>query len=1027
MSLSKLVFSQKRALLVLTVLVCGLGLYLSQQLPAAIFPSTSFPRIVILLENGVVPPEQMLATITQPVEEAMNGIPGISRIQSNTSRGSADINLFFDWKVDPQLTLQIVQQRLSALSLPSTVNIKRVDRLTFAVFPVAGYSLVSPSRTGEELREIARYDIRPRLARLPGVANVSIAGGETREYHVEANLEKMVARGVSIQKLCNAVSSANLTAAAGLLDTNHQFETALVSGQATRMEQLRDIVVARSSSTNIHVSDVAEVRKGLQPNYTIVQADGKPAVLLNILRQPSANTVAVSEEVKVEIEKIREKLPADITIKPFYDQAIMVRESMLSVRDAILIGLGLSVVILFVFLGDIRTTGIAVLVIPATVLVAILAMYGLGLSYNLMTLGGLAAAIGLIIDDAVVMVENIHSLSSQEPDRRKALERALREVAKPILVSTITPVVVFLPLTLLSGVAGVFFRSMALTMTVALLTSLFFALTLTPILADTLMSKVSAGGEDADGAILRACKSLYAKLLQTSLKRRFLVAAICAAAVFSAFQAYRNLGSEFLPSFDEGAFVLDYLAPAGSSLKETHKLLHKVETILLATPEVESYSLRVGLQLGLSNTAPNTGDFLVKLKPDRSRTTEEVVDDIREQIERTDPVLSVEFAGILNDLIGDLTSSPSPILIRLYCQDTELLHSKAGEVEDAIQQIPGIVDTNSGVVTSGPSVTFNVNPDKAATFSTDTSEVSNAIATVLTGTPVSTILEGSRVRTVRVSCRDELSDSVQTLESLPLCSTAGIPYRLSQVAEPHYVGGETEIERNGLRKSVTISARVSQLDLGTAIKRIKAKLKNEVEFPKEISVEYGGLYAEQQTTFREMLFSLVLAIVLVYFVLLLDFRSNKAAVSIMVGSTLSLCGVFWALYFTGATLNVVSFMGMIMVVGIVAKNGVLLLDALEQESVTDEGLTAALLHAGQRRFRPVLMTSLAAILGMAPLAMAVGAGAELLQPLAIAVIGGLVLSLPLALVVTPVVLSILHDGEFKKKLPFRQQIGIRDL
>ena len=492
MSIASLVFSQKRALVVFTFLVCSLGLFVSTRLPASIFPSTSFPRVVILLEDGVVPPEQMLATVTQPVEEAMNGIPGISRIQSNTSRGSADINLFFDWKVDAQQTLQNVQQRLSSLSLPSTVVIKRVDRLTFAVFPVAGYSMVSDTRTGAELRELARYEVRPRLARLPGVADVSLAGGETQEYHVEADLEKMVSRGLSLQTLCDAITQTNLLSAAGLIDTNHVFETALVNGRATRMEQLQKVVVSNSSNAAIHVCDVAQVKEGVQPNFTIVQADGKPAVLLNILRQPSANTVQVNRDVSDEMMRIREKLPSDVVIKPFYDQSIMVRESMLSVRDAIFLGLGLSVLILFAFLRDFRMTAIAILVIPSTVLVAILAMYGLGLSYNLMTLGGLAAAIGLIIDDAVVMVENIHSLSAQEKDRRTALERALREVAKPIVVSTITPVVVFLPLTLLSGVAGVFFRATALTMTVALLTSLFFALTLTPILADTFLAEPSA-------------------------------------------------------------------------------------------------------------------------------------------------------------------------------------------------------------------------------------------------------------------------------------------------------------------------------------------------------------------------------------------------------------------------------------------------------------------------------------------------------------------------------------------------------
>lgn len=1008
MNTSSLIFSQKRSILLLIALLCGLGTYLAPQLPAAIFPNTPFPRVVILMENGVVPAEEMLATVTQPVEEAMNGIPGIVRIQSVTARGSADVNLFFDWSVDPQNTLQIVQQRLSALSLPPTVNIKRVDRLTFAVFPVAGFSLVSDTRSQTQLQEIARYQIRPRLARLHGVADVAVAGGDIKEYHVRVDLEKLAARGLSLQQVIDAVSKSNVLSAPGVVSENHQFELVLVSGRALVKEQLGQIVVTNSTGASVHVRDVAEVVDGVKPRFNIVSADGRPAVLLNVLRQPSANTVAVTDEVKQEIKAIRADLPKDIKIAPYYDQSIMVKDSMLGVRDAILLGLLLSVLILFGFLKDLRTTAIAVLVIPATVSMTLLGMKLMGFSYNLMTLGGIAAAIGLVIDDAVVMVENIHSHRQLESHLRDAVRAALSEVTKPIIVSTITPVVVFLPLTLLSGVAGVFFRSMALTMTIALLTSLFFALTLTPILADSLLKSSGLHQDQEDGFLLKAFKGLYERVLRVCLRHKWLVVATAALAVTLTVGVWSRLGTEFLPAFDEGAFVLDYYAPPGSTLEETYGLLNRVEKILLKTPEVESYSLRVGLQLGLSNTAPNTGDFLVKLKQNRNRTTEEVIDDIRSQIEATDPVLSVEFAGILNDLIGDLSSSPSPVEIRLYHEDTALLHAKAREVQKVLDGIEGIVDTNSGIVESGPSVTFRVIPDRANTFSTDTAEIANALTTVLTGTEASTILEGPRVRTVRVTTKGGRQSSLADLGNIPLSSSSGVPYRLSQVAELAYGVGETELERNGLRKCDSVTARVSGVDLGTAINRVKKALAAQVNIPSGMTVEYGGIYAQQQQTFREMSLSLVLAITLVFLVLLVDFRSFMAAVSIMVGATLSLCGVLWALWLTGMTLNIVSFMGMIMVVGIVAKNGILLLDALHLDRPATPGtprsadLQQAVLAAGRRRFRPVLMTSLAAILGMLPLAVALGAGAELLQPLAIAVIGGLCLSIPLSLILTPV-------------------------
>ncbi len=1011
MNLARFVSTQSRAIIVLIGLLCAAGFYAAFHLPSALFPQTDFPRIIIIVDNGVVPAQQTMASVTRPIEEAMNGIPGILRIRSTTQRGAAAINLFFDWRTDIVQTLQLVQARLSYLPtpLPASASIRRIDRFTFAVFPVAGYSVISDTRDPASLRDIATYTIRPRLARLAGVAEVAVAGGKVREYHVTADPQRLTARNVSVQQVAESVRNANIMASPGLIDENHHLELALVSGQAREPAELNSIVVSSINGAPVTVADVATVESGAEPQYTIVTADGHPAVLLNVLRQPSANTVAVVDEVKTELDRLRGQLPKDIKIAPFYDQSLLVREGIRSVRDSILVGLLLSVGILFAFLRNWGTTVVAILVIPVTILATFLAMWVVGLSFDLMTLGGVAAAIGLVIDDAIVVVENIYTHLAAGQSRREAIQSAVSEIAGPIVGSTITPVVVFLPLTLLTGVTGVFFRSLALTMTVALLTSLVLALTLTPVLALRFVSAGSNPGHGEEGGrVLRAITRRYEWLLDHALAHRTLVVAVIVVVGLISYLIYQKLGSEFLPPFDEGAFVLDYVAPPGTSLAETDRILQHVERMLKETPEVESYSRRTGLQLGLAVTEPNTGDFMVKLKPGHKRPTDEVIDDLRKDIETSEPSLRVEFVSILSDLIGDLTSSPSPIEIRLFSEDAAATQRKAKEVRETIDKVPGVVDTFEGVVISGPAVTFRVDPQRAARFGVNANDVANTVTTAMTGDASSAILQQGRPIPVRVVLPESFRSSLDTLRGLYVRSSSGGVFRLDQVADIEYDPGQAEIEREGLRQSVAVTGRLSGSDLGTAIKAIQKSVAENVKLPPGMTLEYQGLYREQQASFRELAITLVLAICLVFVVLLLEFRSLSHPIAIVGGAVLALSGVLLALLVTRTTLNVVSMMGMIMVVGIVAKNGILMLDAVEDHLQAGENLRESLLRSGRRRFRPVLMTSLAAILGMLPLALAFGAGADLLQPLAIAVIGGLAVALLLSLVVTPTIFAMLR-------------------
>ncbi|MGZ4778774.1 MAG: efflux RND transporter permease subunit, partial [Thermoanaerobaculia bacterium] len=983
--------------------------------PLSLFPQTDFPRIIIVVDNGEVPAQQTLVTVTRLVEEAMSGIPGIARIKSTTSRGATEIDLFFDWKTNIEQTLQIVQARMSQLSseLPQSASIRTVNRLTFAVFPVIGYSITSAQRDPGTLRTLTELTIRPPIARIPGVAQVAVSGGEIREYQVQIIPQRLEGRGLTVAQVVDAVKNANVIDSPGLIDENHQLELALVSGKATTPEELGRIVVGTVNEVPVLLSDVATVGPGFEPHYTIVSADGRPAVLLNVLRQPAANTAAVNDAVKQELERLKPQLPRDVEIRPFYDQSLLVRAAVSSVRDAILIGLVLSVLILYGFLRNWGTTLVATVVIPVTILVTILVMWIVGLTLDLMTLGGVAAAIGLVIDDAIVVVENIYAHVVAGASRIEAVHLAMKEITAPIVFSTITPVVVFLPMSLLTGVTGVFFRSLALTMAVALLTSLVLALFFTPVLA---LRFVASGTnershdiEHEGGPILQRAVGIYERLLEIALRNAKIVLLLVGALLLVSYFMYRLLGSEFLPVFDEGAFILDYTAPPGASLLETDRMLRHVERLLKETPDVESFSRRTGLQLGLAGvTEPNTGDFAVKLR-DKHRNAEEVTSELRQKVESSEPALRVEFLGILSDLIGDLASSPSPVEIRLYSEDTAALQRTAKQIAASIAKVKGVVEVFDGIVISGPAVTFRIDPQRAALFGVTPADLNDTLAAALGGTSASSVLERNRTMTVRVLMPGDYRSSLDRLRSIRLHSPVTNGFvRVDQVATIEYDPGQTEIDREGLRQVLNVTARLEGTDLGTAINNIRAQLARDVHLPAGMTLEYGGLYQEQQASFRELAFTLLLAVALVFLVLLIEFRSFAHPIAIVTGAVLALSGTLAALLVTRTTLNVVSLMGMIMVVGIVSKNGILMLDTVEDHLEDGDDLHQALTRSGRRRFRPVLMTSLAAMLGMLPLALALGSGAELLQPLAIAVMGGLAFALLLSLIVTPTVYALIR-------------------
>ena len=1015
-----------RPILFFTIALAAVGAYLAFSIPISVFPSTNFPRIVIGVDNGVAPIDQMLVTITRPIEEGVNSVPGLQNVRSITSRGSAEIDLFFDWNSDMVLTLQRVDAVVARLQseLPPSAKIE-THRLTFAAFPIIGYSLTSDTVPQSRLWEIATYDIKPRMNRLNGVATVVIQGGRVPEFQVTPDPARLPAAGVTVSDILDAIRRTNLIDSPGLIESDHNLVLGLVSGQVRSADQLGQIVVKTSpGGVPIRVADVATVAPSVAPVYTAVTANGKPAVLLNVSRQPDSNTLDVANEAHALIRQLAPTLPPGVKLEPFYDQSTIVRDSISSVRDAVLIGILLSSVVLVLFLRDWGTSFVAGLVIPITLSITFIILKISGESFNLMTLGGLAAAVGLVIDDAIVVLENIVLHRDAGQKRYDAITSALRELTVPLIGSTVTPIVVFLPLIAMTGVNGTFFRSLAITMTVSLITSLFLALTWTPTLSQYLVRRKAAASDRSDShsgpdaaALLAAEEAhlggffgkiiaFYGRVMEAALKRPLILAASVLGIVVFSLASYHFLGSDLLPEMDEGGFILDYYTPPGSSLAESNRILQHIEEILRATPEVENTSRRTGMQLGLAAvTEANRGDFTVKLKSKRSRSVDEVTSDLREQIESSEPATKVEFVQILQDMIGDLSNQPEPIVIRLYAQDGSLLNETGPRVAEAISKVKGVVDVLNGVedAISGPAITYQVEPSVAARAGFTPEEIAVDAAAILEGEPATTpVILNDRSYTIRVRFPEANRATLDRMSNTLLVSATGKTATLGSLAKVVTAPGETEIRRENLQRLIQVTGRLEGVDLGTGIAAVQKAIDG-MHLPSTIRVEYGGQYEEQQKSFHDLLVVMLLALLLLFAVLLFEFRTFSAPIAILASALLSTSGAFLALLVTRTTFNVASFMGMIMVVGIVAKNGILLLDAEHRFRELGFSTKESMIQAGRRRLRPIAMTALATIAGMFPLALAIGAGSQMLQPLAIAVIGGLLSSMVLSLVFTPAI------------------------
>jgi CzcA family heavy metal efflux pump len=995
------------AVYLLAAFLTAAGIWAVFQLPSNIYPELNFPRIVVLSHAGDLAPETMLLTITRPVEEAVSTTSGVRRVDSKTIRGNSEIYILFQPNTDMQYALQLVQARVSEArsSLPADTEI-RVERITPEVFPVLSL-ILNGNVPDADLHDDAFYVLRPLFSRIPGVGNIEVQATDTREVSVIVDPQKMLAHRLSLVEIANELRDTNQVTSVGRLAKDYQQYLILTTSQFANLDDIRNTVVAVDNGAPIRVRDLADVSFGISDPTTLITGNGQPAALINISRQIGGNILQMTQQVLDQVRDLGAAIPKTLHISIVYNLAEFVSDSIGSVRDAIIIGAVLAILILFGFLRDGRTTLVAAASLPLSVIGTFFFLKIFNGTLNLMSLGGLAVAIGLIIDDAVVVIENIYRHLGLGESQQIAAERGTQELLGPVIGSTATTLVVFLPLSLLQGVVGEFFRALCLTLGVSVLLSLVYALTLIPLLSQNFLGSRTHREESAK--FMGPVNRVYERAVRWSLKHRAIVATAALGCVIVGVVLFTQLETGFLPEMDEGGYVLDYLTPPGTSLAETNILVQKVEQRIAAMPETASFSRRTGAEMGLYATQQNRGDILVKMKlrSQRKRSTQEEMEDMRSQIAENVPGLDVEFTQILQDMLGDLEGSPEPVELKIFGNDMTTLERLAEEVAPKLQKIPGLVDF-VGIQKGNPEIFFRVDPTVAGRAGLGTDDVTQQVSAGLLGLTESQFREADRTIDIRVRFPDAFRYNYSDIQQFPLLTPTKQIVPLSSLAHVEQVNGESALQRENQRLMVTLTARLENRDLGSGIRDVQ-KMMNGISLPTGTTYEIGGQYESQQSSFHDLLKVLCLALGAVFVVLVVQFRAFAPALIILSAAPLSLVGVFAMLLVTGTPLNVSSFMGIILMVGLVVKNGIILFEYVHK--LWDEEkmpLGEALVAAGKIRIRPILMTTLATLFGLLPLALGLGSGAELQKPLALAVIGGLLLSTFITLLVMPVLYSLLE-------------------
>jgi CzcA family heavy metal efflux pump len=1000
MTLGGFIARQQKGIALALALLCGAGALAYTRLPRGLYPELAFPRVVVVATLPDATAEIVGLNVTRPLEEALAPLLGVRRVRSRTIRGAVEINVQFDADSDMIVALQQVQARLAEVrpELPPQTALV-AERLTPTSFPVLTVN-VEGALPPAQLRDIALHQVRPALTRVPGVGPVGVTAGEVREVEIEVDPARAEAAGLTVEEIAQRVDASNRFLAVGRADRAYRRYVVVLDGRAGESSALGELVVGGGDRAPILLRDVARVRDAAADPRLLARSPKGPAAVVNVARRIGGDVVSLDAALRDEIAALQKEVPAGVTLTPVYEQATLIGAATDAVRDAILVGALLSAIVLLVFLRDPRATLVAALAIPSSLVASCAVIAAAHGSLNLMSLGGMAIAVGLVIDDAVVIVEAIHRELDGGKGPREAAQAGVAALAGPVISSTLTTVVVFAPLGFLSGVVGAFFAALSLALAAAVILSLVIALTAVPLLAALLL-------RPSRNPAPEPIAGRYARWLAGALRRRAVVLVGGLALVAAGALAARHVETGFLPEMDEGGFVLDYFTPSGTSLAEADALASAIDDLLRADPDVETFSRRLGAELGPpAATEASRGDYIVRLKQKRGRDVFEVMDDLRAAVAKRVPGVRVELIQVLQDMLGDLEGNPEPIELKVFGDDPAELRRQAKRVADAIADLPGLVDLFDGQVACSPLRRVRVDPVAAGRVGLTTSTIAGQLGADLLGEEVAPIPDRDRLVPVRVRWPDAARFDDRALARARIRTPSGALVPLAGLGRVEDGCGPAEIGRENLRAMVAVTARLEGVDLGSAVAAVQKRL-DALGLPRGYHVEIGGQRLSQREAFLALGLALAAACALVLLVLVFQFRNFAAPVAILAATPVALAGGLATLAATGIPLNVSSLLGAILLVGLVVKNGILLLHRAQAGQAAGEPFDAALTAAGALRLRPILMTTLCTLVGLIPLALGLGAGAEMHRPLAVAVLGGLTLSTGATLFVVPCLYSLL--------------------
>jgi CzcA family heavy metal efflux pump len=1008
MNFAEHIGAHRRSIIFALAALAAAGLFAALSLPVSLFPQVSFPRIRINIDSGDRPAEQMVLSVTQPLEEQIRRVAGVREVRSTSSRGSAEIDVQFDWGGDMVSSTLLVDsaiaQALPGLPQGTTYQVRRMDP---TVFPIIAYGLTSNMQSTTALYDFAQYTLVPRLSSIAGVARVEVVGGAKQEFQIFVDPRRLATYGLSLDDVAKGLTAANVLQAVGRVEDHDKLYLLVSDNSLATLEDVRKVVVGSNGPGAVRVGDVAETIDGVAPQWTRVTADGKVSMLFDVYEQPGGNVVRIAGAVRDMLAGMRQQFPQGVTLSSWYDQSVLVTQSATSVRDAILIGLGLAALVLLGFLRSWRTTLVALIVVPSVLAGTVLVLDLLGESFDIMTLGGLAAAIGLVIDDVIVMIEHIVRRAGADEQETGAHGRvgvlaAAREFLPPLTGSSLATVIVFAPLALLSGVSGAFFKALSITMASALVISYLLTAFAVPVLAEKFIDFRT--WRDPAGARRGRMEDWHDRALDRLARRPWIIGAVLAPLLVLGVVAYSQVGTGFMPAMDEGGFVLDFRTPPGTSLAESARETAQVEAIIRDTPDVATYSARIGSGLGGDLQEANSGDFFIRLKDGDRRPIDDVMTDIRQRVEQQVPGFEIELAQLMEDLIGDLTGVPQPIEIKLFAANPDDLAPAAGTVADTIGKIPGVVEVKDGIVPAGDALDIKVDGAAAALDGLDAEAITKQLDAYMSGTVATEVPRALKMVGVRVWLPPSARRYDDDIAKLSLRAPDGHLVPLRRVAAVTKLTGQPELTRENLARMVAVTARIEGRDLGSTIADVKAALDKKGVLKPGVTYMLGGLYQQQQIAFAGLAKVFLAAVAGEFLLLLVLYESFILAGAILATSLFSVTAVFTALWLTGIDLNITAMMGMTMIVGISTEMAIFFVSEFQMLSATMPAGEAALI-AARNRLRPIAMTTSAAILTLMPLALAIGQGSAMQQPLAVAIIAGLILQFPMVLLVLPVLMG----------------------